>query len=196
MTQNEDKLFEIAEAQQGYFTTKQALTAGYVYRTHLYHVGTGTWIREYRGIYRLARFPASPEGQYVLWSLWSRDRRDQPQGVYSHQTALSIYELSDVMPAKLHMTVPRHFRRSSAVPKVLALHKANLDEPDIQERHGFRVTRPLRAISDLLKKGTESRDRIKQALAEALQRGLVTKAELQHHPDRVALNDLLKGGRV
>ncbi len=196
MTRNEARLFETAEAQQGYFTTKQALRAGYASRTHLYHAGTGAWIREHRGIYRLARFPASPEGHYVLWSLWSRGRNDEPQGVYSHQTALSIHELSDVMPSKLHMTVPRTFRRNSSIPRILVLHKTELGKADIEQRQGYRVVRPLRATADLLEDGTESPDRLKQALAEALRRGLVTKAELQNHPDRDALKALLKGRRM
>jgi hypothetical protein len=196
MAQNEIALFRVAETQQGYFTAKQALRAGYAYRSHLYHIGTGAWIRERRGIYRLARFPSSPEEQYVLWSLWSRNRLDEPQGIFSHQTALSIHELSDVMPPKLHMTVPPAFRRSSAVPKVLVLHKAGVRRADVEPRQGYRVVRPLRAICDLLAEGTESSDRLRQALSEALQRGLVTRAELQRHPEHAALEALLKrGGR-
>lgn len=192
----ESRLDEIAVAQQGCFTTKQALAAGYAARTHHYHVGTGAWIREHRGIYRLARYPASADAEYVLWSLWSCNRQQIPQGAFSHQTALSIHELSDVMPAKMHMTVPAGFRRSVVIPKVLALHFADILESDIEQRQGYRVTRPLRAIADLLMDGTESRDRIRQALQEALARGLVTRAELNRHPDRKALAILLKGIRA
>ena len=183
MNTNEAKLFKVAEAQQGFFTTKQAVACGYAKANHSYHVGTGAWLREHRGIYRLARFPASPEGQYVLWSLWSRNRQELPQGVFSHQTALSIYELSDVMPAKLHLTVPPGFRRSSALPQVLTLHRAALPESDLEQRQGYRLVRPLRAIVDLLYDGTESKDRLLQALQEALSRGLITQTELRHHPD-------------
>ncbi|HYI96135.1 MAG TPA: hypothetical protein VEX68_21505 [Bryobacteraceae bacterium] len=31
------------------------------------------------------------------------------EGVYSHQTARILYELSDLNPAKLHLTVPPAF---------------------------------------------------------------------------------------
>src|ERR1035437_1065575 len=91
------RLYEIAEGQHGFFTTKQAKAAGFAENTHPYHVQAGNWIREHRGIYRLARFPRGGRPDLILWSLWSRKQEEVAQGVYSHQTALSLYELSDVM---------------------------------------------------------------------------------------------------
>ena len=43
------RLYEIAEDQQGFFTTKQAKAAGFAENTHPYHVQAGNWIREHRG---------------------------------------------------------------------------------------------------------------------------------------------------
>ena len=195
MKKPEDRLFELASGQQGFFTTKQALAAGYAARVHSYHAGTGTWIRECRGIYRLARFPESPEAQYVLWSLWSRNRFEVPQGVFSYQTALSLHELSDINPAKLHLTVPVSFRRNAAPPVVLALHHDDVPARDIERRQGFCLTRPLRTIVDLVLEEAESSDHLRQALQQALARGLVTQAEIQRNPDRRRLEFLQKGGR-
>ena len=149
-----DALFEIAEGQQGYFTAKQAADAGYQLGSQAHHVKSGNWVRVERGIYRLARFPQSSEEQLVIYTLWSRNRAGKPEGVYSHQTALSIHELSDVNPAKLHMTVPSAFRRSAKVPKILMLHRASLNEKDVEQRQGFAVTRPLRAIGVTLPDAT------------------------------------------
>jgi hypothetical protein len=53
----------------------------------------------------------------MLWYLWSQNRQEVPEGTYSHDTALSLHELSDIMPSKLHMTVPREFRRNSRIPR-------------------------------------------------------------------------------
>jgi len=78
-----ERLFEIAESQQGYFSTPQAVAAGYARSTHSYHVEAGNWVRERRGIYRLRKYPRGEEGPLVLWSLWSRNRAGKPQGVYS-----------------------------------------------------------------------------------------------------------------
>ena len=173
-----DALFEIAEGQQGYFTAKQAADAGYQLGSQAHHVKSGNWVRVERGIYRLARFPQSSEEQLVIYTLWSRNRAGEPEGVYSHQTALSSHELSDVNPAKLHMTVPSAFRRSAKVPKILVLHRASLTEKDIEQRQGFAVTRPLRAIADLVAVESVSHDIVEQALAEGRQRGLLSVREV------------------
>jgi predicted transcriptional regulator of viral defense system len=173
-----DALFEIAEGQQGYFTAKQAAEAGYQLGSQAHHVKSGNWVRVERGIYRLARFPQSAEEQLVIYALWSRNRAGEPEGVYSHQTALSIHELSDVNPAKLHMTVPAAFRRRAKTPKILVLHRANLDVKDVEQRQGFAVTRPLRAIADVAGAESASRDIIEQALTEGRQRGLITVREM------------------
>ena len=173
------RLFAIAESQEGYFTMAQALESGFGSNTHRYHVKAGNWIREYRGIYRLRRFPVSESGYLVLWSLWSRDRHGQPQGVYSHETALHLRDLSDANPSKIHMIVPPGFRRNSGIPPVLVLHKAKLDPSEIVRERGYAMTRPMRAILDLAESGEADRDQIARALGEGLGRGLVTRSELR-----------------
>ncbi len=173
-----DDLFEIAEGQQGYFTAGQAADVGYLLGSQAHHVKAGNWVRASRGIYRLARFPQSDEEQLVIYYLWSRNRAGVPEGVYSHQTALSIHELSDVNPAKLHMTVPPAFRRSAKEPSILVLHRTILDGKDVEQRQSFRVTRPIRTIVDLATIELVSRDMIAQALAEGRSRGLITTREI------------------
>ena len=172
------RLYEIAEDQQGFFTTKQAKAAGFAENTHPYHVQAGNWIREHRGIYRLTRFPRGDRPDLMLWALWSRNREEVAQGVYSHQTALSLHDLSDVMPAKLHMTVPRRFRRNSETPRVLVLHLADLPQSDIGAAYGVRVTKPMRTILDLLTGGEVSPATLRQAVREGLRRGLIRRSEI------------------
>jgi hypothetical protein len=77
---------------------------------------SGNWIREHRGIYRLALFPTTDRPELVLWALWSRNRNEEVEGVYSHHTALSLYDLSDLNPSKLHMTVPTDCRNATKLP--------------------------------------------------------------------------------
>jgi predicted transcriptional regulator of viral defense system len=173
------RLFDSAEQQQGFFTTKQAKAAGFAENTHPYHVQAGNWVRERRGIYRLALYPAADRPDLVLWALWSRNRDEEVEGVYSHQTALSLYDLSDLNPAKLHMTVPSDFRRNGEIPGILVLHYADLPKSDVQAGSGFKFTRPLRTILDLIETGTVERNFIRQALRQAVDRGLITRQQIR-----------------
>jgi hypothetical protein len=172
-------LYETAEVQQGFFTTKQAKAAGFAENTHPYHIRVGNWIREYRGIYRLAQFPPTDHPDLVLWALWSRNRNEEIEGTYSHETALSLHELSDLNPAKLHMTVPSHFRRNSDIPGVIVLHYADVPEREVHTAQGFRFTRPLRTILDLFETDSVARNFLRQAVLQALDRGLITRQEIR-----------------
>lgn len=140
---------------------------------------TGNWVREHRGIYRLALFPGSDRPDLVLWALWSRNRNEVVEGVYSHETALSIYEVSDLNPSRLNMTVPTHFRRNSKIPDVLQLHYANLPPQDVQASQGYNLTRPLRTVLDVIQAGTVEPRFIRQAIQQALDRGLIAPHQIE-----------------
>lgn len=174
-----DKLFEIAEGQQGYFTYQQALSAGYYRKAAHFYAKTGEWIRAKRGIYRLAKFPLADRPDLVMWSLWSVDRSGHIQGVYSHQTALSLYELTDANPAKLHMTVSHSFRKRNPLPPIIVLHRAELPESDISKYQGYLVTTPVRTIRDMIEAGTMHPQDIKTGLRQAVQKGLITHKEAE-----------------
>ena len=115
----------------------------------------------------------------MIWQLWSRNRQDEPQGVFSHATALTLHELSDAMPAKLDMTVPPGFQRMAAIPDVLRLHRARLTERDIATIDGVRVTTPLRTLVDVVVDGELAVELQTQAIDEALRRGLVRRRQLE-----------------
>ena len=83
----------------------------------------GNGIRSSFGVFiglQIIHLPLTPE--LALWTLWSADKQGNPQGIWSHETALDIHELSDVAPAKLHMSVPRSFRKGTEIPNNLCLH--------------------------------------------------------------------------
>ena len=164
------KLFEIASLQQGYFTAKQAVGAGFSYRMHSHYKHGGQWLEIDRGVFRLAQFPNSPDEDYVRWSLWSRDRKGKPQAVISHESALSIHNLSDVMPPKVHFTVPPGFRKK--IPKGCVVHRGKVFTDDKEEKEGFFVTNPLRTIIDSAEANL-SIDYLEQAIKEACDRGML-----------------------
>ena len=179
---NQDNLFEIADRQQGYFTSQQAEGCGFSRSNFHFKLQSGEWVKEQRGIYRLARYPISERPELVLWTLWSRDKKGTPQGVWSHETALDIHELSDMMPAKMHMSVPMRFRKRIEIPKILSLHFAELTESNIETRQGFKVTTPLQTLIDVIDEETVPQEHVIQAIREALQRGLISRQNLIQTP--------------
>ncbi len=173
------RLYDSAQTQGGFFTTSQARTAGFKDNVHPYHVRTGNWVRERRGIYRLAQFPTSARPDLMLWQLWSHNRAGEPQGTFSHGTALTLHELSDVMPRRLDMTVPPGFQRMAAIPRVLQLHRARLDNGDVETIDGVRVTTALRTLVDVIADDSLSRELQVQAMHEAIRRGLIMRLQIE-----------------
>jgi len=115
-------LYEVAEGQGGYFTAAQAVAAGYRYPQQVYQRRLGTWEPIDRGLFRLRDFPPGEHEDLIRWSLWSRDRHGAIQATISHETAADLYGLGDVMPARVHLTVPPGFRKSA--PEGCVLHIA------------------------------------------------------------------------
>jgi len=174
--ENVQTLYEIAAAQGGYFTAAQAGQAGYAYSQQHYHRRKGSWLRIGGGIYRLRDFPPSEREDLIRWTLWSRNQKGDPQAVVSHETALTVHELSDVMPSKIHLTVPNGFRKQ--VPSGCMLHGAALTADDIEDRTGYQVTTPLRTLLDAADSAL-SQEYLNQAVREALGRGLVRRRLLE-----------------
>ena len=175
-------LFSIALGQGGYFTAKQAREAGYGYPHLDYHVSTGTFERVDHGLYRMANIPPGADDDLVRWTLWSRNQKDEPQAVVSHESALVHHGLSELLPHRLHFTVPPTFRK--APPVECVLHKGTFGPKETEERAGFRVTTPLRTLLDVATSGV-SREQFGKAVADALARGLVRRTQLEAALKRV-----------
>lgn len=180
-------LFQTASNQFGLFTAKQAEAAGYSRKRFNYQLNVGEWQQEGRGLFKLTNYLHEPEADYMQWLLWSRSRNEEIQGCLSHETAMFIYELGDVMPSKIHITVPRDFRRS-AIPKAIKIHYANLPSNVIYQERGLKVTSPIRTFLDLLAEGKSDPDIIKTGIRNALDIGLITKKQISEYETLSGLN--------
>ncbi len=166
-------LYDIAASQEGLFTTQQATAAGYSAPLLVHHQKAGRIARIRRGIYRLVHFPPGEYEELVAAWLWA-----EQAGVFSHQTALSLHGLSDVLPAQIHLTLPLGWRqRRFRVPKGIVLHHADTPPRERAWVGSVSVTSPSRTLDDCARAGL-SPDLLRQAAKQALTRGLVTKAEL------------------
>ncbi len=168
-----DRLYETAAGQQGMFTTKQAAESGYSPQLLVHHTRAGKTARVRRGIYRLVHFPPGEHEELVIAWLWS-----ERSGVLSHQTALRLHGLSDVLPAHVHLTVPSAWRhRRFRLPPDVVLHHADVAAEDRAWFGAVPVTTPRRTLSDCAKQGL-SPEVLGQAARQALRRGLVAHSEL------------------
>jgi len=177
--ENARALYQIAAAQGGYFTAAQARQVGYAYSQQHFHVSRGNWLKIDRGLFRLRDFPPGEREDLIRWSLWSRNQKSVPQAVVSHDTALTVHELSDAMPAQVHLTVPPGFRKN--VPHGCVLHKAVLTPGEIESRTGYQVTTPLRTLLDVADSPL-SQEHLNRAVRDALERGLVRRRLLETAP--------------
>ena len=169
-----EALYGLAAVQEGHFTTKQAAEAGYSLPLIAKYLASGRVVRIRRNIYRLVHFPPGEhEDLSVLW-LWS-DRK----GVFSHQTALSLHELSDVLPGRTHLTVPLSWKtRRLRIPEGLVLHYGDFAASEKTWVGSIPVTAARRALSDCVD-ARVSPEIVGKALSDALRRGLVVRDEMK-----------------
>jgi len=164
-----DSLYRLAEQQGGYFTTLQAKQMGLSQRQLTYYVRSGKFLRVRPGVYRLVHFPSSPyESLYAGWLEVGLD------AVISHESALALYDLSDVLPAYIHLTVPRTTSRRHVS---LRLHTNQLGADEITHVAGLPITTVARTIADTASGGLAD-ELIEQAVHEAIRRGLASRAQL------------------
>lgn len=176
------QLQELAFTQAGYFTAAQARQVGYTYQAQKYHVDHGNWVRIDRGLFRLPGWPSSSDDPYARWFVWSKGR-----GTVSHDSALVVHRLSDVNPARVHLTVPADFRASD---DAVVIHYADIPDDDVDDRGAWRVTTVDRTLLDVAA-GDLSSEIVSAAIADALQRGETTRRRLLRRAsdasDRAAL---------
>lgn len=164
------QLHAVAFHQAGYFTAAQALEVGYSYQAQKYHADHGNWLRVRRALFRLPGWPSDPTDSYARWSVWSGGR-----AVVSHESALVVHGLSDTNPVRVHLTVPRTFR---ADDDALVLHRGELEADEVEQRPGWRVTRPGRTLVDVAAADTPQ-EILDGAVADALRLDLVTPRRLE-----------------
>lgn len=168
-----NRLYQTASGQDGHFTTQQGLLAGYSPQLLAKHLAAGRILRVRRGVYRLVHFPSSDNEELTVVWLWS-----EQAGVFSHQTALALHGISDVLPTHLDLTVPAAWRaRRFRLPPGVVLHHADLIEADRAWFGAVPITSVPRTLNDCAAADLAP-DLLSQAAQQALRRGLVDRQSL------------------
>jgi hypothetical protein len=139
-----------------------------------YYVREGRLERAGRGILRLAHFPPGDTEDLVPIWLWSGG-----VGVFSHETALALHDLSDALPAVRSLTVPFTWSRRRIRPsRGVRLHFADLAPNETAWKGPVPMTTPLRTVVDCARAHALP-DIVRQAVAQGLRRGLFSRTELK-----------------
>lgn len=167
-------LFATASEQAGYFTAAQARIAGYSWPLLSYHAKRGRFVRVARGLYRLRDYPSSPREELIAGWL-----RLAPDAAISHESALEMLDLSDIIPDSIHLTVPRARRKLARQPGV-SIHTTTrpLGAADVLTREGIRMTAPARTIVDVAESGAAP-EQVIRATRQAIERGLTTPVRMR-----------------
>jgi len=124
-----------------------------------------------------------PENVFMVHSYYYQGALLSSAGCSAHAHCLfclAVYDLSDILPAGIHVIMPRTgSRRRDGI----RLYTNHIEIDEITKREGLAITTPSRTIADVIVNGLGS-DLVRQAVEEAMKRGMVTKAQLLEQADR------------
>lgn len=111
------------------------------------------------------------------------------RSVVSHESALDLLDLTDIIPHAVHLTVTRDHRGLHAPPGV-TLHTVTtpLRADEIVSRRGIQLTAPVRTLLDVAEAGTAP-EQVERGVHDAVRRGLAM-------PDHLRQEALRHGRRV
>jgi len=171
-----DALVERASEQQGFVTTSDAreLEIAPVYLRRL--ASLGKIENRWRGVYRLPAIAITDHDEYQEAVLWAGEG-----GVVVGESALALWDLADVNPRRVQVSVvggrrPRRLQPNGHV-EVMAL---NVEPEDVDEVDNVPVVRARTAIAHGISGGTDP-SLVRQAISSARAReliGEVTEARL------------------
>lgn len=152
------KLRKLTRRQHGCFTAAQAIDIGYADSVHLYHIKNGQWTRVFRGVYRLADAPETPEARCMAALLWTRDKNGKIQGVLAADTAeaLRTNRLDADQPVRI--LVPKGFRRSSDVPDGIQIDFAEKMPHKTSKTNGLPAQDPVSESGTVVPPGLDAPD--------------------------------------
>jgi predicted transcriptional regulator of viral defense system len=169
-----------AEAYQqgGYFDASQARAHGVSRQLLDHHLSRGRFERVRRGLYRVQGFPTTQHGDMrEAWmAVGSAD------ALLSHDSALALLDLSDIIPDAVHLLVPRRRRGLRRPPGVIVHTHPDSEEVATVWRDGLPLTAPVRTLLDVADRIQP--EQLSMAVRQGLRRGLLTADQLQEEAER------------
>jgi predicted transcriptional regulator of viral defense system len=179
-----DELWDVATTQLGFVTAQQAGALGVDKFALQMLVQRGTLTRVAHGVYRFPQFPVSQYDSYMLAVLWTR----APEACLSHETALDAYEISDINPNLIHVTIAKRRRLRRADGDNYVIHREDLAPTQIGWWQEIPTVTTETAIAQCIAYGTPTyllrqaidRGHVKGYLKTAERDGLAKALEARH----------------
>ncbi len=162
-----EKLREVALDQHGLITTAQAQEAG-VSRPSLAYLSKHQRIeRVERGIYRIPQVQRTAYEALQLALLWAGE-----DSFLSHDTALAAWDVCDINPMVVHISVPEAKRIQKTPPSYIAIHKVPSPQSQIKWWEGMPIASLKLALAQCIDRGVSSH-LVDQALQNGVSRGMI-----------------------
>ena len=167
-----------AYEQHGYFRVRQAREHRVSSQLLSHYVRQGRFERVRRGLYRLRGFPGGEHDE--MREKWMAVGVDK--AVLSHQSALALLDLTDVIPDVVHLLVPRRHRGLRRPPGTVIHTRPDADEVGTVWREGLPLTAPAQTLIDVVDEVQP--EQMEMAVRQALDRGLLTARQLKEEAAR------------
>ena len=167
-----ERLRDIAMDQHGYVTLSQATADGVPQPQVAQLSGRGRIERVAHGVYRVPQVPETPHDLFQLAVLWT----GVPEACLSHETALLAWEISDINPERIHITVGKKRRLRRTGGEHYIIHYEDIEREQITWWQGIPTVDIPTSIRQCIEWGVPSY-LIKQALERAAQTGGLLERE-------------------
>ena len=177
MPRIEDTLRDLASEHEGLFTAREAEEAGIPRALVVQLRHRGRLERVAQGLYRFPTWPTTRLQQYHEAVLWPQAHRQLAYALISHESALELYDLTQLNPSTVNVTLPRLTRIRRTPPPWMRLHLADVPETDRRWEQRVPVVSIPRAIEDVAY--THGIDIVHQAVQDARERRLLREDDIE-----------------
>lgn len=166
----------MAAEHEGLFTAREAAEAGVSRVLVVQLKNRGRLERLAQGLYRFPAWPTTHLQQYHEALLWPQAHRSLEYAAISHESALELYNLTQLNPGVVHVTLPRKTRIKRTPPPWMRLHFTEIADQDRRWEQGVATVSIPRAIEDVAP--TQGIDAVHRAVHDARDRRLLREDEL------------------
>lgn len=124
-----------------------------------------------RGVYHVVALPTDRLTPYMEAVMWANGH-----GAISHASALEMMDLCEIVPRRIHLTVPARYNPRKAGGERYRVHRHTLPDADITAFEGVPVVTAYRAIRQAIASG-EDREQLRTAVRTATRQGLLLRRE-------------------